>query len=204
VCAPTEAELRAIAEQSDSIEPELRDVLGVDEFMDGLTGAPFRERLSFGPTCNIAGIKAGSAGPGMKTVLPAETSAWLDFRLVPDQHPDEILALEITVLGAAEPAGTPIEHPFVHASYLTTHLERQGFRRRRGDRRRAAASQRRLLLPPRPHLPMLCSRRKRWASTPLATPVAAVTDLRARLVTLSESFEQRVSESGWHARDPRV
>jgi acetylornithine deacetylase/succinyl-diaminopimelate desuccinylase-like protein len=126
VRAPTEAELRVIAEQSDSIEQDLRDALGVDEFIDGLTGAPLRERLSFGPTCNIAGIKAGYSGPRMKTVLPAEASAWLDFRLVPDQHPDETLALltahlerqgfddvEITVLGTAESAGTPIEHPFV-------------------------------------------------------------------------------------------
>jgi acetylornithine deacetylase/succinyl-diaminopimelate desuccinylase-like protein len=123
---PTETELRAIEEQSDSIELELRDALGIDAFIDGLTGAPLRERLAFSPTGNIAGIKTGYSGPGMKTVLPAEASAWLDFRLVPEQHPHEMLALltshleregfgdvEINVLGTAEPAGTPIEHPFV-------------------------------------------------------------------------------------------
>jgi acetylornithine deacetylase/succinyl-diaminopimelate desuccinylase-like protein len=126
VRAPTAAERRAIAEQSESIEHDLRTTLGVDEFLDGLTGAPLRERSSFAPTSNIAGIATGYNGPGMKTVLPAEASAWLDFRLVPDQHPDDVLALlrvhletegfgdvELTVVGSGEAAATPVEHPFV-------------------------------------------------------------------------------------------
>ena len=126
VRAPTEAERRAIAEQSDSIEHDLREALGIGEFIDGLTGAVLRERVSFAPTSNIAGISTGYSGPGMKTVLPAAASAWLDFRLVPEQLPDDVLALlhahlqsegfgdvEVTVLGSAEPARTPIEHPFV-------------------------------------------------------------------------------------------
>ena len=98
-----------------------------DEWLriNGLTGARFRERGSFAPTCNIAGIKTGYSGSGFQTVLPAAASAWLDFRLVPDQHPDEILALlgahlereglddiEVTVLGRAEAAGTSVDHPF--------------------------------------------------------------------------------------------
>jgi acetylornithine deacetylase/succinyl-diaminopimelate desuccinylase-like protein len=126
VLEPTEAERRAIADESDSTERAYLQRLGVEEFMDGLTGAPWRERLAFGPTCNIAGIRTGYGGPGMKTVLPATASAWLDLRLVPDQRPQETLALlrahldaegfsdvELEVLGCAEPAGTPIEHPFV-------------------------------------------------------------------------------------------
>jgi acetylornithine deacetylase/succinyl-diaminopimelate desuccinylase-like protein len=126
VRAPTEAEQRAILEQSTAIEDDLRENLGIDEFLDGLTGHALRERLSFGPTGNIAGITTGYSGPGMKTVLPAEASALLDFRLVPDQHPADVLALlrvhfeeqgfgdiEVTMLGSAEAAGTPIDHPFV-------------------------------------------------------------------------------------------
>jgi acetylornithine deacetylase/succinyl-diaminopimelate desuccinylase-like protein len=102
-------------------------VLGIAEFVDGLTGAALRERSSFGPTCNIAGIRTGYGGPGRKTVLPAKASAWLDFRLVPKQTPEDTPALlhahleregfgddvEVTVLGSAEAAGTPLEHPFV-------------------------------------------------------------------------------------------
>jgi acetylornithine deacetylase/succinyl-diaminopimelate desuccinylase-like protein len=126
VRAPTDAERRAIAEQGDSLEQSLRHALGVDEFIDGLTGEALRERGSFAPTGNIAGIKTGYSGPGIKTVLPAEASAWLDFRLVPDQRPDEVLTLlrahledegftdvDLTVLGSAEPAGTSIDDPFV-------------------------------------------------------------------------------------------
>ena len=123
---PSKAERRAIAEGSAAIEAGLRESLGIDSFIDNVTGADLRERLSFGPTCNIAGIKSGYSGPGVKTVLPAVASAWLDFRLVPDQRPDQVLAflqshlkrhgfddVEVTVLGAAEPAGTAIDDPFV-------------------------------------------------------------------------------------------
>lgn len=123
---PTEAERRAIAEQSDSTEHDMRTMLGIETFLDGLTGAPLRERASFAPTGNIAGIATGYSGPGMKTVLPAKASAWLDFRLVPEQRPDAVLALlhahleregfddvDVTVLGSGEAAATPIEHPFV-------------------------------------------------------------------------------------------
>ena len=126
VLPPTEAERRAIEDQSDAIEDELREVLGVEEFLGGLSGAALRERSSFGPTANIAGIRTGYGGPGVKTVLPAEAGALLDFRLVPEQRPQEIVDLlrshlesegfgdvELTVLGTAEAAGTPIEHPLV-------------------------------------------------------------------------------------------
>jgi acetylornithine deacetylase/succinyl-diaminopimelate desuccinylase-like protein len=123
---PNEAERQAIAEGSAAMEAGLRESLGIDGFIDNITGADLRERVSFGPTCNIAGIKSGYSGPGVKTVLPAAAGAWLDFRLVPDQRPDQVLAclqshlerhgfddLKVTVLGAAEPAGTAIDDPFV-------------------------------------------------------------------------------------------
>src|SRR5215211_1014503 len=126
VRAPSDRERIALAEGSDAFEHGLRETLGVESFIGGLSGAQLRERGSFSPTCNIAGIKTGYSGPGTKTVLPAEASAWLDLRLVPDQRPEEVLDLlqrhlereglddiEVTVVGAATPAGTPIEHPFV-------------------------------------------------------------------------------------------
>jgi acetylornithine deacetylase/succinyl-diaminopimelate desuccinylase-like protein len=122
---PSESERTALAEASGADEDASRRLLGLEAFMDGVTGLSFRERAAFQPTCNIAGIKSGYSGPGFKTVLPAEASAWLDFRLVPDQTPTALLEqlrahferegfgdVELTVVGDAGPAGTSIEHPF--------------------------------------------------------------------------------------------
>jgi acetylornithine deacetylase/succinyl-diaminopimelate desuccinylase-like protein len=66
---------------------------GVKSFINGLTGLPLRKRLQTEPTCNICGIWSGYTGPGSKTVLPAEARAKLDFRLVPDQDPQELFGL---------------------------------------------------------------------------------------------------------------
>jgi len=126
VQAPSEAELAALAASSSSEEQEMLEVLGLRQFVDGLTGDALLERLCFTPTSNIAGVTSGYAGPGVKTVLPAEASALMDFRLVPDQKPVEIFDLlrahlercgfddvEVTMLDAADPATTPLDHPFV-------------------------------------------------------------------------------------------
>jgi len=126
VVPPTDAERAALAAASDSDEDQLRETLGIDRFDDGLTGAALWERASFRPTSNLAGFHSGYGGPGIKTVLPAAASAWLDFRLVPDQEADAIFELirahleregfsdvEATKLGAATPAKTPLDDPFV-------------------------------------------------------------------------------------------
>ena len=124
---PTDAERAAIADMSTAEEADLRATLGLDEFLDGLTGAALWERLAFRPSSNISGLEAGYHGPGIKTVLPAVASAWMDFRLVPGQEPEKILELlrahldregfadvEVTPLVLAKPATTPIDDPFVH------------------------------------------------------------------------------------------
>ena len=126
VMAATDDERRAVGAASFSDEDELRETLGLDEFVDGLSGAPLWERASFRPTSNLAGISSGYSGPGFKTVLPAAASAWMDFRLVPDQQPEEILELlrahldregfediEVTPVVVAKPAKTPLDDPFV-------------------------------------------------------------------------------------------
>jgi acetylornithine deacetylase/succinyl-diaminopimelate desuccinylase-like protein len=125
VLEPTDGERQAIAAASFSEEEELRELLGLDTFLDGLAGAALWERALFRPTSNIAGIHSGYGGPGFKTVLPAEASAWMDFRLVPDQRPDEILELlrahldregfedvDVTPIVRAKPAKTSLDHPF--------------------------------------------------------------------------------------------
>jgi Acetylornithine deacetylase/Succinyl-diaminopimelate desuccinylase and related deacylases len=52
-----------------------------------------REALFGEPTCTIDGIVSGYIGKGSKTVVPHKASVKMDFRLVPDQDPKEVLQL---------------------------------------------------------------------------------------------------------------
>ena len=73
---------------------EYHKLFGIDTFLDpAWDGREARRHYLFDPTCTICGISSGYQGPGGKTVLPAEASAKLDFRMVPDQDPDKILSL---------------------------------------------------------------------------------------------------------------
>src|SRR6266480_3849999 len=125
VLKPSEAQLSAIIDQPDQ-DMELREAYKVERFVDDLSGADLREREAFTPTCNIAGLVSGYTGEGSKTVLPAKAMAKIDFRLVPEQEPDDILAklqahlatsgysdIRITVFEKADPFVTPIDNPFV-------------------------------------------------------------------------------------------
>ncbi len=95
----------AVARQSAFFdEDKFREFAGVERFIGGRTGEAAADALLFEPTCTVCGLDAGYTGPGMKTVLPRRARAKIDFRLVPDQDPQEIVAL------------------------LRTHLDRQGFR----------------------------------------------------------------------------
>jgi acetylornithine deacetylase/succinyl-diaminopimelate desuccinylase-like protein len=58
----------------------------------GERGYSALERLWARPTADINGIWGGYAGAGSKTVIAAEASAKVSFRLVPDQDPAEVFA----------------------------------------------------------------------------------------------------------------
>jgi acetylornithine deacetylase/succinyl-diaminopimelate desuccinylase-like protein len=91
VVAPTPQDLEFLERIPFEEEAE-RKRLGVSSFVAGATGLELVRRYFFEPTCNIAGIVAGFTVPGAsKTVLPKEAMAKLDFRLVPDQVPDDIV-----------------------------------------------------------------------------------------------------------------
>jgi acetylornithine deacetylase/succinyl-diaminopimelate desuccinylase-like protein len=113
-------------------EEETRTLYGLDAFLGELGGDQLKERLIFGPTCNIDGFHSGYGGPGSKTVLPCEASAKLDFRLVPDQDPAQILRLlrahldaegfsdvEIASNEGERPSAGDPAHPFVQAAART-------------------------------------------------------------------------------------
>lgn len=124
VLAPTQADLAAL-ERMPFDEDGRRNQLGLDAFINELTGLPLREKFVFQPTCNICGIWSGYTGEGLKTVLPHEAKVKIDFRLVPDQDPRELFDLlvkhlhdsgfgnvEAKWLAGEHPARTPSEHPF--------------------------------------------------------------------------------------------
>ncbi|MDG6964591.1 MAG: M20/M25/M40 family metallo-hydrolase [Nitrososphaerota archaeon] len=62
-----------------------------EKFTGGMEDDLAKKALVQRPTGNIAGIWAGYTGPGSKTVLPKEIHVKMDFRLVPEQDPEELL-----------------------------------------------------------------------------------------------------------------
>ena len=122
---PTAAEQAAV-EAMPSEEEETTRSLGLRRFLLELAGPELRRRHLFEPTCTIDGLLSGYTGLGPKTVLPAQATAKLDFRLVPDQEPADILAklrrhldahgfqeVALRLMAAERPARTPIDDPFV-------------------------------------------------------------------------------------------
>src|SRR5690606_31717797 len=98
---------------------------GIESFLRDRSGYDL-EISVFEPTANIAGFLTGYTDPGIKTVLPAKAMAKMDFRLVPNQRPDDILQklrahltaqgfddVRVKKLGDGDPVVTPIEDEFV-------------------------------------------------------------------------------------------
>ena len=77
---------------SKSNEAEIKQQLGVKQWIkneDFLTSA---YRLAQQPTVNIQGLVSGYTGPGGKTVLPGRAEAKIDLRLVPNMTKDEAVS----------------------------------------------------------------------------------------------------------------
>ena len=124
---PTEQEIKAI-KAIPRDDKETRQSLGLKKFVKGVTGFEYKSRHILEPICNICGIYSGYTGPGSKTVLPCVAQAKLDFRLVPDQRPEEILSKlrkhldshgfsDIAIAPTTEgenPARTPLDSLFVN------------------------------------------------------------------------------------------
>lgn len=108
-----------------------KQIYGLKEYVMGRTSQQVKEAV-FQPTCNIEGIDTGYRGSGFKTVIPAKAMVKIDFRLVPDQEPDEIFAklrahldakgfadVQLTNLGAMSPAKTAADDPLVQLTMRT-------------------------------------------------------------------------------------
>jgi acetylornithine deacetylase/succinyl-diaminopimelate desuccinylase-like protein len=123
---PSARDIQLMSELPETSEEYTRRY-GLNGFLKGLTGGvDLRLAEVFEPTCTICGLTSGYQGPGSKTVLPAKASAKVDFRLVPDQTPEEIIRLlrahldaegfadvAVTLVGGEAPARTDPDDPFV-------------------------------------------------------------------------------------------
>ncbi|MFB3052285.1 MAG: M20/M25/M40 family metallo-hydrolase, partial [Dehalococcoidia bacterium] len=123
---PATPEERAAVEAMPSEEGETLKSYGVEEALTGVRGLEYRLRHLFEPTATIDGLTSGYEGEGAKTVLPARAMAKMDFRLVPDQDPDDIFTklrrhldsrgfsdITLRLLSGERPARTPVSDPLV-------------------------------------------------------------------------------------------
>jgi acetylornithine deacetylase/succinyl-diaminopimelate desuccinylase-like protein len=124
---PVPYRTRALLEALPDPAPGYLEQYGVKGFLRGRKGgADLRLAEAHEPSCTICGLTSGYQGPGSKTILPARASAKVDFRLVPDQDPLEIMELlrahldingfediQIQDLGYQNPAVTNPDDPFV-------------------------------------------------------------------------------------------
>ncbi len=110
-------------------EAEVKAKWGISAFVTGVTGFEAVKQLYFQPTATICGLASGWQGDGVKTVLPAQATAKLDFRLVPNLTPELVLALlrehldkhgfsdiEVKFLGGYPAALSDVNAPIVHAA----------------------------------------------------------------------------------------
>ncbi|UCF59693.1 MAG: M20/M25/M40 family metallo-hydrolase [Anaerolineaceae bacterium] len=126
VVPPSERDLQLLEKLPDPAD-EYKERFGLQGFIKGIEGGQELKREAiFTPTCTICGLTSGYQGPGSKTVLPSEASAKVDFRLIPNQDPQEVLLqlrnhlnnegysdIEITFLGGEAPARTDPDDPFL-------------------------------------------------------------------------------------------
>ena len=119
---PTAAELKAWRALPIR-EKGFREECGA-KALNGEKKFSFLERVWSRPTFEVHGIVGGYTGPGSKSVIPAEATAKVSLRLVPEQRGREIAALfvravkraapkyadvTVTVQSIADPAQTPLD-----------------------------------------------------------------------------------------------
>lgn len=123
---PSDRDIELI-EALPEVAEEYKSRYGVEKFLRGLEGGvALKVAETFEPTCTICGLTSGYQGAGSKTVLPAKASAKVDFRLVPDQTPPQVVEqlrahlygegfsdIEVEFLGGGPPARTDPDDPFI-------------------------------------------------------------------------------------------
>ena len=107
-------------------EEGFEEEAGISKLLGGVAGMEAKRRLYGLPTCTICGLVSGHIDEGARTILPAVAKAKVDFRLVVDQGPEDILGklrahldrhgfddIEVIPLITCLPIKTPVTDPFV-------------------------------------------------------------------------------------------
>jgi len=107
----------------------MQEGIGVDRWVDGLTGRDAILEYLYMPTLNVDGIWGGYIDAGSKTVLPHVATAKMDARLPPGLDPDQTLSrirrhldaegfgeVMIHKFDSYPAAHTSVDDPFVRAS----------------------------------------------------------------------------------------
>ena len=95
-------EERATLNEDAVSEAQIREEIGAPALW-GEAEFTIPERIGARPTLDIHGIKGGFIGTGSKTVIPAEATAKVSMRLVPDQDHAEIVQLFIEYIQQLTP-----------------------------------------------------------------------------------------------------
>jgi acetylornithine deacetylase/succinyl-diaminopimelate desuccinylase-like protein len=89
---PGSKEREAVGTPPFSLESVMQ-ATGAQRLLEGVDAERFYHAMNFEPCMNVNGFSGGYGGEGAKTVLPAEGFVKIDFRLVPDQEPQQIVSL---------------------------------------------------------------------------------------------------------------
>jgi acetylornithine deacetylase/succinyl-diaminopimelate desuccinylase-like protein len=68
-------------------EDEFKKEYGVTKFVNDASGFALKKSLAMDQTCNISGLFSGYTNKGIKTIIPSNASAKIDFRLVSYMNP---------------------------------------------------------------------------------------------------------------------
>jgi acetylornithine deacetylase/succinyl-diaminopimelate desuccinylase-like protein len=126
---PFSAEEERLLEQIDT--SDLARTLEQSElggFVLGERGREVVHRLFGEPSVTICALESGDTGPDVRVAIPRRARAKVEFRLVADQEPFDILdkvrahfgqlgfeGLQINVMGDSTPYASPVTDPFIHA-----------------------------------------------------------------------------------------
>jgi len=128
---PTEAQMELLAKLPATEEEFSRNWYGVNEFVGSRTGLAYQAAV-FDPTATVSGFKAGWQGDGLQNIIPSVAMAKMEFRLVPDQDPEDIFRklrqhldaqgfsdVETTYIVGGLAAVTQPDNPFVQRAVRT-------------------------------------------------------------------------------------